>query len=167
MAEQRSTIIEFPRGKYDPRKDEYFYRRFRARLRELVVLFGIGSVVSLAVFFLALWLLPFETFTPFPFPRFPGFPWLIRSGHHWEKDEWGTRARLRSVQPLDDGIHHPVPVELVLLKVIVELGVAEAALFFHPELVLAQHRDGERVAMLLIVATLLCTLANWVPNRPA
>ena len=74
MAEQRSTIIEFPRGKYDPRKDEYFHRRFRARLRELVVLFGIGSVVTLAVFFLALWLLPFETFTPFPFPRFPGFP---------------------------------------------------------------------------------------------
>ena len=74
MAEQRSTIIEFPRGKYDPRKDEHFYRRFRARLRELVVLFGIGSVVSLAVFFLALWLLPFETFTPFPFPRFPGSP---------------------------------------------------------------------------------------------
>jgi uncharacterized membrane protein len=76
MAEQRSTIIEFPRGKYDPRKDEaeYFYPRFRARLRELVVLFGIGSVVSLAVFFLALWLLPFETFTPFPFPRFPGSP---------------------------------------------------------------------------------------------
>jgi len=74
MAEQRSTIIEFPLGKYDPRKDEYFYRRFRARLRELVVLFGIGSVVSLAVLLLALWLLPFETFTPFPFPRFPGFP---------------------------------------------------------------------------------------------
>ena len=75
MAEQHSTIIEFPRGKYDPRKDEgeYFYRCFRARPRELVVLFGIGSVVSLAVFFLALWLLPFETFTPFPFPRFPGF----------------------------------------------------------------------------------------------
>jgi hypothetical protein len=38
-----------------------------------VVLFGIGSVVTLAVFFLALWLLPFEAFTPFPFPRFPGF----------------------------------------------------------------------------------------------
>jgi len=74
MAEQHSTIIEFPRGKYDPRKDEaeYFYRRFGARLRELVVLFGIGSVVTLAVFFLALWLLPSETFTPFPFPRFPG-----------------------------------------------------------------------------------------------
>jgi uncharacterized membrane protein len=74
MAEQHSTIIEFPRRKYDPRKDEYFYRRFRARLRELVVLFGIGSVVSLAVLLLALWLLPLETFTPFPFPRFPGFP---------------------------------------------------------------------------------------------
>jgi hypothetical protein len=76
MAEQHSTIVGFPRGKYDPRKAEaeHFYRRVRARLRELVVLFGIGSVVSLAVFFLALWLLPFETFTPFPFPRFPGFP---------------------------------------------------------------------------------------------
>jgi hypothetical protein len=74
MAEQHSTIIEFPRGKYDPRKHKYFCRRFRARLGELLVLFGIGSVVSLAVFFLALWLLPFETFTPFSFPRFPGFP---------------------------------------------------------------------------------------------
>jgi hypothetical protein len=76
MAEHHSTIIEFPRGKYDPRKDEteYFYRRFRAPLRELVVLFGIGSVVTLAVFFLTLWLLPFETFSPFPFPRPPGLP---------------------------------------------------------------------------------------------
>jgi len=74
MAEQHS-IIEFLRGKYDPRKDEaeYFYRRFGARLRELVVLLGIGSVVTLAVFYLALWLLPFGAFTPFPFPRFPGF----------------------------------------------------------------------------------------------
>jgi hypothetical protein len=45
----------------------------RARLRELVVLFAICSALTLAVFFLALWLLPFETFTPFPFPRFPGF----------------------------------------------------------------------------------------------
>jgi len=53
---------------------EYFYRRFRAPLRELVVLFGIGSVVTLAVFFLTLWLLPFETFSPFPFPRPPGLP---------------------------------------------------------------------------------------------
>jgi hypothetical protein len=43
----------------------------RARLRELVVLFAISSALTLAVFFLALWLLPFETFTPFPFPRFP------------------------------------------------------------------------------------------------
>jgi len=45
----------------------------RARLRELVVLFAISSALTLAVFFLALWLLPIETFTPFPFPRFPGF----------------------------------------------------------------------------------------------
>ena len=45
----------------------------RARLRELVVRFAIGSALTLAVFFLALWLLPYETFTPFPFPRFPGF----------------------------------------------------------------------------------------------
>ena len=76
MVEHHSTIIEFPRGKCDPRKDEteYFYRRFRAPLRELVVLFGIGSVVTLAVFFLTLWLLPLETFTPFPFPRSPGHP---------------------------------------------------------------------------------------------
>jgi hypothetical protein len=73
MAEH-STIIEFPRRKYDPRKDQYFDRGFRARLRELVLLFGIGSVVTLAAFFLALWVLRFETFTPFPFPRFPGFP---------------------------------------------------------------------------------------------
>jgi hypothetical protein len=46
----------------------------RGQLRELVVLFVVGSALTLAVFFLALWLLPFETFTPFPFPRFPGFP---------------------------------------------------------------------------------------------
>ena len=74
MAEQHSTIIEFPCRKYDARKDESFYRRFRAQIREFVVLFGIGSVVSLAAFFLTLWVLRFETFTPFPFPRFPGFP---------------------------------------------------------------------------------------------
>ena len=75
MAEQHNRIIEFPRGKYDPRKDEagYFFVGAFARLRELAVLFGIGSAVTLAVFFLALWLMPFETFTPFPFPRFPGF----------------------------------------------------------------------------------------------
>jgi len=33
-----------------------------------VVLFAISSALTLAVFFLALWLLPFETFTPLPFP---------------------------------------------------------------------------------------------------
>jgi hypothetical protein len=44
-----------------------------AQLREFMVLFVVGSALTLAVFFLALWLLPFETFTPFPFPRFPGF----------------------------------------------------------------------------------------------
>jgi len=36
-----------------------------------MVLFVVGS--ALAVFFIALLLLPFETFTPVPFPRFPGF----------------------------------------------------------------------------------------------
>ena len=46
----------------------------RDRLRELIVLLAIGSALTVAVFFLALWLLPFETFTPFPFPRFPGLP---------------------------------------------------------------------------------------------
>src|SRR5262249_61686750 len=45
----------------------------RARLRELVVLFAISSALTLAVFFLALWLLPFEAFTRFPLPRFLGF----------------------------------------------------------------------------------------------
>jgi hypothetical protein len=45
----------------------------RAQLREFMLLFVIGSALTLAVFFLALWLLPFQTFTPFPFPRFPGF----------------------------------------------------------------------------------------------
>jgi hypothetical protein len=43
------------------------------QLRELMVLFVVGSALTLAVFFLALLLLPFETFTPVPFPRFPGF----------------------------------------------------------------------------------------------
>jgi hypothetical protein len=38
-----------------------------------MVLFVVGSALTLAVFFLALWLQPFETFTPFSFPRFPGF----------------------------------------------------------------------------------------------
>jgi hypothetical protein len=50
-----------------------FHVMSRAQLRELMVLFVVGSALTLAVFFLALWLLPFETFTPFPFPRFPGF----------------------------------------------------------------------------------------------
>ena len=45
----------------------------RAQLRELMVLFLVGSALTLAVFFLVVLLLPFETFTPFPFPRFPGF----------------------------------------------------------------------------------------------
>jgi hypothetical protein len=45
----------------------------RSQLRELMLLFVVGSALTLAVFFLALLLLPFETFTPFPFPRFPGF----------------------------------------------------------------------------------------------
>jgi hypothetical protein len=45
----------------------------RAQLREFMVLLVVGSALTLAVFFLALWLLPFETFTPFPFPQFPGF----------------------------------------------------------------------------------------------
>jgi transcriptional regulator with XRE-family HTH domain len=41
-----------------------------------MVLFVVGSALTLAVFFLALLLLPFETFTPFPFPRSPGFFWF-------------------------------------------------------------------------------------------
>jgi hypothetical protein len=32
-----------------------------------------GSALSVAVFFLALWLVPFGTFTRFPLPRFLGF----------------------------------------------------------------------------------------------
>jgi len=45
----------------------------RVQLREFMALFVVGWALTLAVFFLALLLLPFETFTPFPFPRFPGF----------------------------------------------------------------------------------------------
>jgi hypothetical protein len=45
----------------------------RAQLRELMVLLAVCSTLTLAVFFLALLLLPFETFNPFSFPRFPGF----------------------------------------------------------------------------------------------
>jgi len=33
----------------------------RSRLRELILLLAIGSAVTIVVFFLALWLLPFET----------------------------------------------------------------------------------------------------------
>ena len=44
------------------------------RLRELILLLAIGSAVTIVVFFLALCLVPFETFTPFPFPRSPGLP---------------------------------------------------------------------------------------------
>jgi hypothetical protein len=50
-----------------------FHVMSRAQLRELMVLFAVSSALTLAVFFLALFLLPFETFTPFSFPRFPGF----------------------------------------------------------------------------------------------
>jgi hypothetical protein len=46
----------------------------RDRLRELIVLLVVGSALTVAVFFLALWLLPFEAFNPFPFPRLPGLP---------------------------------------------------------------------------------------------
>ncbi len=42
----------------------------RAELTELMVLFVVGSALTLAVFFLALWLLPFERFPPFSSPRF-------------------------------------------------------------------------------------------------
>jgi hypothetical protein len=38
-----------------------------------MLLFVVGSSLTLAVFFLALWLLPFERFSPFPFARFPRF----------------------------------------------------------------------------------------------
>jgi len=50
-----------------------FHVMSRAQLRELMVLFVVCSTLTLAVFFLALLLLPFETFNPFSFPRFPGF----------------------------------------------------------------------------------------------
>jgi len=43
----------------------------RAQLRELTALFVIGSALTVAVFFLALWLLPDKPFTTFLFPRFP------------------------------------------------------------------------------------------------
>ena len=37
----------------------------RTQLRELMVLFVVGSALTLAVFFLALWLMPEQPFTPF------------------------------------------------------------------------------------------------------
>jgi len=43
-----------------------------AQLREIGVLFAVCSALTLAVFFLALWLLPERPFIPFQFPRFPG-----------------------------------------------------------------------------------------------
>jgi hypothetical protein len=43
----------------------------RAQLREFMALFVIGSALTVAVFFLALWLLPDKPFTTFLFPRFP------------------------------------------------------------------------------------------------
>jgi hypothetical protein len=49
----------------------------RAQLRELTLLFVVSSALTVAVFFLALWLLPFETVTRFPTLRFPGLPDLI------------------------------------------------------------------------------------------
>jgi len=43
----------------------------RAQLRELTLLFVVSSALTLAVFFLALWLMPEQPFTPFLLPRFP------------------------------------------------------------------------------------------------
>jgi len=42
-------------------------------LKSLSCCLRLAPALTLAVFFLALWLLPVETFTPFPFPRFHGF----------------------------------------------------------------------------------------------
>jgi hypothetical protein len=39
----------------------------RARLRELAVLFVVSLALALAVFFLALWLLPLQTLPPLRF----------------------------------------------------------------------------------------------------
>jgi hypothetical protein len=44
----------------------------RAQLTEFMALFVVGSALTVAVFFLALWLLPEQPFIPFHFPRFPG-----------------------------------------------------------------------------------------------
>jgi hypothetical protein len=46
----------------------------RAQLKEVMALFVIGSALTVAVFFLALWLLPFDRFPPFSFPKFPALP---------------------------------------------------------------------------------------------
>jgi hypothetical protein len=43
----------------------------RAQLREFMALFVIGSALTVAVFFLAPWLMPDQPFTPFLLPRFP------------------------------------------------------------------------------------------------
>jgi len=45
-----------------------------AQLREIGVLFAVCSALTLAVFSLALWLLPFEIVLPSSFPKFPAFP---------------------------------------------------------------------------------------------
>jgi len=45
-----------------------------AQLREIGVLFAVCSALTLAVFFLALWLLPFEIILPPAFPKFPALP---------------------------------------------------------------------------------------------
>jgi hypothetical protein len=45
-----------------------------AQLRELVVLFAISSALTVAVFSLALWLLPFERFPPFSSPPISWVP---------------------------------------------------------------------------------------------
>jgi hypothetical protein len=37
-----------------------------------MALFVVGSAVTVAAFFLALWLLPEQPFIPFQFPRLPG-----------------------------------------------------------------------------------------------
>jgi hypothetical protein len=46
----------------------------RAQLKEVMALFVIGSALTVAVFFLALWLLPFDRSPPFSFPKFPALP---------------------------------------------------------------------------------------------
>jgi hypothetical protein len=43
------------------------YVMSRAQLREFMVLFVIGSALTVVVFFLAIWLVPFQAFAPFLF----------------------------------------------------------------------------------------------------